>query len=83
MRKSKEMCSGCRNDIYNNKYSNPSGTASCSHYRGAKVKKRLVVHSNQKPPYNKSDCSQMLSCYTPRSGLVAIDCGCPGSTWED
>lgn len=83
MRKSKEMCRGCKNDIYNDPNNNPSKTKSCWMYKTARVKKRIIVGLWQNPPYSRKDCKPMLSCYTPYRGSVAIDCGASGCLWED
>lgn len=83
MRKSKDMCVECRNNIYNDPSLNPGGVKSCSHYKTAKVKKRILVGSYQNPPYSKSECKDMLSCYYPRNMVVAIDCGSSGYTWKE
>ena len=45
MRKSKDLCIGCRNNIYNNPNSNPGKVKQCWGYKTAKVKKELqLVH---------------------------------------
>lgn len=83
MRKSKDMCVGCRSNIYNHPGSNPGKVKECWEYKSAKVKKRIMVGSYQNPPYSKSDCKDMLSCYVPPNMTVAIDCGSSGYTWVD
>ncbi len=59
-KKCKAMCSGCYNDDYNNGL---GGAKECWNYKGAKVIKRLTVHINQMPPYDRKSATKMMSCY--------------------
>ena len=72
MKKSKDMCSGCRNIIYD----------SCWSYDKATVESKILVGSYESPPYSKSRCKPTLSCYYPQNMTVAIDCGSSGYTWK-
>ena len=57
MKKSKQLCNGCRNDFYN--YNIADG---CWSFSNAKIVKRQRVGTWQPPPYkwNPETC---LSCY--------------------
>ena len=57
MKKSKQMCLGCRDDYYN--HNQPDG---CWMFEKAKVVKRVKVGTWQPPPYSRSP-QQVLSCY--------------------
>ncbi len=61
-KKSRDMCAGCRNNFYNNKYSekNPFGSTGCMSYKGATVKiVDFYYHLNQVVPNPR----WKLSCY--------------------
>lgn len=60
MKKNKSMCAGCYNDEYNNGL---GGAKECWSFKDAKVVKRIPVHIDQMPPYDKKSAREMLSCY--------------------
>lgn len=60
MKKTKELCSGCYNDDYNYGL---GGSKECWSFKSAKVIKRITIHINQSPPYNKDHAEDKMSCY--------------------
>ncbi len=60
MGKSKSMCGGCYNEEYHHGL---GGAKGCWCYKDAKVIKRLPIHVDVPPPYNKKNAKPMLSCY--------------------
>lgn len=60
MGKSKSMCSGCRNDFYNE--NNQYGVKDCWSFKTAKTVTRTRVGTWQNPPYKWSPM-KILNCY--------------------
>ena len=56
------LCSGCRDDFYNDK--NPLGVKRCWMFSTATVEKRLMIPVDLRPPY-KFPPKWVLSCYHP------------------
>ena len=71
MKKTKLMCSGCRDDFYNH---NRDG--GCWSFARAKIRKRMIVGTWENPPYNENRLESKLSCYAPegQSIIEAGDC---------
>ena len=74
----KNLCAGCRNNIYN------TPTRACWERKSAKLEERIIVGVNQIPPFSRSKCESMLSCYYPiDKELVTIKCGSKAYLWEE
>lgn len=72
----RRLCAGCRNEIYNNPNSNPSGTSECWSLATAEVVRMKLVHINDAPPW-KHRPQRVLSCYSrPQYVKVAPDQTC-------
>jgi hypothetical protein len=60
--KSKALCSGCYNDVYNH---GCGGAKECWSFAKATVEKRLMIPVDLRPPY-KFPPRWVLSCYRPQ-----------------
>lgn len=58
--KSKQMCSGCRDDFYNQ-----DRDGGCWSFEKAKVRLGVQVGTWEPPPYDKSRAREFLSCFNP------------------
>lgn len=63
MKKSKQMCNGCRNDFYNG--NNDLGVSSCWSFDGATVQNKIKIPIHQRPPYHQKPI-KVLSCFHQR-----------------
>lgn len=63
MNKTKNMCSGCKDNFYNG--NNTYGIKECWNYKNARVVKRLRVGIWDKPPYSHKPI-KVLSCYSEK-----------------
>lgn len=61
-KKTKPMCSGCRDNFYNG--NNPYDISECWNFKGARVKCLKLVHINQVPPWTQKP-QWILGCYRP------------------
>lgn len=59
-RKSKTLCVGCHNNIYND--NNALNVKECWSYADAKIIKRKPVHRDDRPPWKQTP-RWMLACY--------------------
>jgi len=66
MKITKEMCSGCEQDFYNDK--NPLGVKECWSFKDAKLVKVKAIGIWQSPPYDKVKPIKKLNCYQ-RKGM--------------
>ena len=66
-KKTKAMCSGCRDDYYNER-------EGCWSFKRAKVVKRIRVGTWEPPPYDKERAQACLSCFNPDgSSMLQLD----------
>ncbi len=65
--KSKQLCSGCYNDVYNH---GCGGAKECWSFSGSTVEKRIMIHVDQVPPY-KQKPQWVLSCFKPQRMVAA------------
>lgn len=66
-KKSKSMCSGCRDDFYN--CGGATGqTNHCWHYDNAEIVKGIFVGTWENPPYVNKPVVKKLSCYRKERG---------------
>lgn len=70
MPKSKQMCSGCHQDYYNNHADN-----GCWMWEKAKIVTRMRVGIWQNPPYTWSP-RKYLSCYQPQGSVLITKDDC-------
>lgn len=75
MRKSKTMCHGCRNDVYN---AGLGGASECWSFKSAEVCKRAFVHVSMVPPWGVTPVTT-LTCHR-KEKHVAIEPGHPQLT---
>lgn len=54
------MCSGCYNNDYNYGL---GGAKECWSFDSATIEKKIQIHINQSPPYDKKKACKFLSCY--------------------
>lgn len=72
--KSKQMCSGCRNDFYNG--NNNLGVSECWSYKDAKVVNKIRVGLWESPPYRnkatggKRKTGFCLNCFSPYGSIM-------------
>jgi hypothetical protein len=70
-KKSKQLCSGCRNDFYNDH--NPLGVKECWSYKKARIIKRMRVGTWEPPPYHPSRMKWFFDCYHYDGGMSMIE----------
>lgn len=69
MEKTKQMCKGCYNDMYN--YSPFGG---CWYFESAKIVKKVEVGTWEPPPYNRNRAKEVLNCYNRQgSSFLPLD----------
>lgn len=68
-KKCKSLCGGCYNNDYN---FGLGGAKECWSFKGAKIKKRLPIPNDMRPPYDKNNARYMMSCYT-KKGYITVD----------
>lgn len=59
-------CRGCRDDFYNHNdmgLNMGSGRPQCWSLANATREKRLLIHMDQRPPYDKKDARMLPTCY--------------------
>lgn len=67
MKKTRELCRGCREDFYNG--NNDLGVKECWSFRGARVVERMRVGAWESPPY-KWTPQTTLHCHSPEGGVM-------------
>lgn len=68
MKKSKQLCAGCRDNFYNSTHT--SNTGECWSYPSARIKKKKFVPLDMRPPWD-IPAETTLSCHR-RKGYVAV-----------
>ena len=67
MKKTKQCCSGCRNNFYN-----VNEKDGCWSFKSARVVKRMLIPNDMLPPYIDMPINPTLSCYR-QPGYATVD----------
>lgn len=59
----KSKCNGCYNNDYN---FGLGGSKECWSFKDAKLIKRLKIHVDMQPPYDKKSAKKYPNCYTEK-----------------
>jgi hypothetical protein len=62
-KKDKAQCGGCYNNDYN---FGLGGSNECWSFKSAKIIKRLAIHVDQPPPYNKDNAEYRMDCFNSK-----------------
>lgn len=62
-------CVGCYNNVYNH---GCGGASVCWNLEDAKLVRRLIIHVDQRPPYNLKETELVPSCYK-KQRFVTVD----------
>ena len=67
MTKSKDLCSGCRNDPYNyGGFCEFNKTKECWSFKNAKIVKRREISIHASPPHDNKPIKKVLNCYNKK-----------------